>query len=121
MGTKPNLSPSPISVFISNSLFCFRLFIFPFYVLVSRSPLPVPGPRSPVPGPRSPVPVPRSPFPVLVTSLFSSLPLIFTLLVAGISHFLTAAILFLQRNMSLCFFSLSRFSSFSVINVSVDI
>ena len=45
-GNKPNFNPSPISKFISNSLFVPIFFIFPLTVLVSRSP----------------------PFPVLVTS-----------------------------------------------------
>ena len=69
--------------------------------------------------------VPRSPFPVVVTSLFSSLPPILTLLVANISHFLTIAIKFSCCSCNeiclLCFFPLSPFRSFSVIHVSVDI
>ena len=54
---------------------------------------------------------------------YFSLPLIFTLLAASISHFLTAALnfhVFLARNSS-PLFSITRFSSFSVIHVSVNI
>ena len=56
-------------------------------------------------------------------SLFCSLPLIFTLGAASISHFLTAAIKFSCYSYDevglLCFLSLA--SSFSVIHVSLDI
>ena len=56
-------------------------------------------------------------------SLFCSLPLIFTLGAASISHFLTAAIKFSYYSSDeiglLCFVSLA--SSFSVIHVSLDI
>ena len=56
-------------------------------------------------------------------SLFCSLPLIFTLGAASISHFLTAAIKFscycYHEIGLLCFLSLA--SSFSVIHVSLDI
>ena len=56
-------------------------------------------------------------------SLFCSLPLVFTLGVASISHFLTAAIKFSCYSYHeiglLCFLSLA--SSFSVIHVSLDI
>ena len=54
---------------------------------------------------------------------YFSLPLIFTLLAASISHFLTAALTFLffsLRNSS-PLFSITRSSSFSVIHVSVNI
>ena len=54
---------------------------------------------------------------------YLSLPLIFTLLAAGISHCLTAALnfhAFLPQNSSLLF-SITRSSSFSVIHVSVNI
>ena len=54
---------------------------------------------------------------------FFSLPLIFTLVTASISHFRTAAIkflLFFQQNLSPLFLT-SRFSAFSVIHVNVDI
>ena len=46
--------------------FCFQFFIFPFPMLVPRSPFPVP---------RSPFPVPRSPFPV---PSLSNIPLVCT-------------------------------------------
>ena len=52
-----------------------------------------------------------------------SLPIIFTLLAAGISHCLTAALIFMfffLQNSSLLF-SITRSSSFSVIQVSVNI
>ena len=52
-----------------------------------------------------------------------SLPIIFTLLAAGISHCLTAALIFMfffLQNSSLPF-SITRSSSFSVIQVSVNI
>ena len=55
--------------------------------------------------------------------LYFSLPLIFTLLAASISHFLTAALTFLffsLRNSS-PLFSITRSSSFSVIHVSANI
>ena len=56
-------------------------------------------------------------------SLFCSLPLIFTLGAASISHFLTAAIKFSCYSYDeigfLCFLSLA--SSFSVIHISLDI
>ena len=54
---------------------------------------------------------------------YFSPPLIFTFLAASISHFLTAALnfhVFLARNSS-PLFSITRFSSFSVIHVSVNI
>ena len=54
--------------------------------------------------------------------LFFSLPLIFTLLAASVSHLLTAAMkfsFFFQRNSSLLFL-ITCSSSFSVIHVSVD-
>ena len=54
---------------------------------------------------------------------YFSLPLIFTLLAASISHFLTAALnfhVFLPRNSS-PLFSLTRSSCFSVIHVCVNI
>ena len=54
--------------------------------------------------------------------LFFSLPLIFTLLAASVSHLLTAALklsFFCQRNSSLLFL-ITCSSSFSVIHVSVD-
>ena len=54
---------------------------------------------------------------------YFSLPLIFTLLAASISHFLTASLnfhVFFLRN-SCPLFSITRSSSFSVIDVSVDI
>ena len=55
---------------------------------------------------------------------YFSLPLIFALLAASISHFLTAAlnfhVFFFQRNSS-PLFSITRSSSFSVILVSVNI
>ena len=54
---------------------------------------------------------------------YFSLPLIFTLLVASISHFLTASLnfhVFLPTNSS-PLFSITRSSSFSVIHVSVNI
>ena len=47
-------------------------------------------------------------------------PLIFTLLAASISHFLTAAIFFSLRNSS-SLFSVTRSSPFSVVYVSVNI
>ena len=56
-------------------------------------------------------------------SLLFSLPLIFTLLAASISHFLTAALnfhVFLPTKF-VSFFSITRSSSFSVIHVSVKI
>ena len=52
---------------------------------------------------------------------YFSLPLIFTLLAASISHFLTAALnfhFFLRNSSPL--FSITRSSSFSVIHVSVN-
>ena len=49
----------------------------------------------------------------VVWSLFFSLPLIFTLVAANISQFLTAAIIF--------FFYISGSSSFSVVHANVDI
>ena len=55
--------------------------------------------------------------------VYFSAPLIFTLLAASISHFLTAALTFLffsLRNSS-PLFSITRSSSFSVIHVSVNI
>ena len=54
--------------------------------------------------------------------LFFSLPLIFTLLAASISHLSTAALFmfFFQRNSS-PLFSVTRSSSFSVTQLSVDI
>ena len=54
---------------------------------------------------------------------YFSLPIIFTLLAAGISHCLTAALIFMfffLQNSSLPF-SITRSSSFSVIQVSVNI
>ena len=53
---------------------------------------------------------------------YFSLPLIFTLLAASISHFLTGAmnLIFFLRNSS-PLFSITRSSSFSVIHVSVNI
>ena len=54
---------------------------------------------------------------------YFSLPLIFTLLAASISHFLTASLnfhVFFLRN-SCPLFSITRSSSFSGIDVSVDI
>ena len=54
---------------------------------------------------------------------YFSLPIIFTLLPAGISHCLTAALIFMfffLQNSSLPF-SITRSSSFSVIQVSVNI
>ena len=59
----------------------------------------------------------------LHVSFYFSPPLIFTLLAASISHFLTAALTFLffsLRNSS-PLFSITRSSSFSVIHVSVNI
>ena len=59
----------------------------------------------------------------LFAFFFFALPLIFTLLAASISHFLTATIkfsCFFQQNSSPLFF-ISFSSSFSVIHVSVDI
>ena len=57
-------------------------------------------------------------------SLFS-LPLIFTLMAAHISHFLTAAVKFSCSSSNeiglLCFFFISRSSSFSVIHANVDL
>ena len=54
---------------------------------------------------------------------YFSWPLIFTLLAASISHFLTASlnfhVFFLRHSCPL--FSITRSSSFSVIDVSVDI
>ena len=54
---------------------------------------------------------------------YFSLPLIFTLLVASISHFLTAAlnfhVFFLRNSSSL--FSITRSSSFTVVHVNVNI
>ena len=58
-----------------------------------------------------------------VLRFYFSLPLIFTLLAASISHFLTAALnfhVFLPRNSS-PLFSLTRSSCFSVIHVCVNI
>ena len=49
-----------------------------------------------------------------------SLPIIFALLAAGISHCLIAALIFFLQNSSLPF-SITRSSSFSVIQVSVNI
>ena len=58
------------------------------------------------------------------SSIFFLLPLIFTLLAASISHFLTATLKCSCVSSNaiglLCFF-ISRFSSFSVIHVNVDI
>ena len=57
-------------------------------------------------------------------SLFFSLPLIFTLVVASIFHFLTTAIkfsCFSSNEIGLCLFFVSRSSSFSVIQVNVKI
>ena len=54
---------------------------------------------------------------------YFSLPLIFTLLVASITHFLTAALnsmFFFLRN-SFPLFSITRSSSFSVVHVNVNI
>ena len=54
---------------------------------------------------------------------FSLLPLIFTLVAARISHFLTAAIkvsCFSSKEIRLPCFFIARSSSFSVIQVSVD-
>ena len=56
---------------------------------------------------------------VHVRCYFSS-PLIFTLLATSISHFLTAAMFFSLRNSS-PLFSITRSSSFSVIQISVKI
>ena len=55
-------------------------------------------------------------------SFFFSLPLIFTLLAAGISpcHYLKTLMFSFQRNQSPLFF-ISRSSSFSLIHVSLDI
>ena len=53
---------------------------------------------------------------------YFSLPLIFTLLTASISHFLTAALnvhVFLPTKF-VSFFSITRSSSFSVIHVSIN-
>ena len=61
--------------------------------------------------------------PVIMFAFNFSLPLIFTLLVASISHCLTAALnfmFFFLQNSSLLF-SITRCSSFSVIHVSVNI
>ena len=56
---------------------------------------------------------------------FFSLPLIFTLVAAGISRFLTTAIKFSCFSYNeiglLCFFFISRSNSFPVIHVIVDI
>ena len=60
--------------------------------------------------------------PVIMFAFNFSLPLIFTLLVASISHCLTAALnfmFFFLQNSSLLF-SITRCSSFSVIHVSVN-
>ena len=61
--------------------------------------------------------------PVIMFAFNFSLPLIFTVLVASVSHCLTAALnfmFFFLQNSSLLF-SITRCSSFSVVHVSVNI
>ena len=60
--------------------------------------------------------------PCVPVRFFFSLPLIFTLVAAGISHchYIKTFMFFFQRNSSPLFF-FSRSSSFSVIHISVDI
>ena len=64
----------------------------------------------------------RGNVPCVPVRFFFSLPLIFTLVTAGISHchYTKTFMFFFQRNSSPLFF-ISRSSSFSVIHISVDI